>query len=271
MRIDGVLGANRPPAPALATPGGAQVVDVAAHLALDLAVDVGGVLRSFTRRWVGALARDVVTMLRTRGPELVALLIRYRPWFGSAHFVVGEGAQAARASGNSVAHFTRVPSPRSSEEPTTPPGVGSSSVETQPSVETQRSGHPPVDGGRRYELALPVDPTAPGRARALLHDATRAWDVGDDLYQDAAMVVTEMVANAVDHARTPSTLTLEIDECVLRVAVRDGRPGRSLRALPFDPTSARGRGLQMIEALATAWGVTQHLDGKTVWATLPRD
>ena len=84
------------------------------------------------------------------------------------------------------------------------------------------------------------------------------------------LTATEMVANAVDHARTPSTLTIELEERGLRIAVRDARPGRSLRALPVDPTAPRGRGLQMIEALAEAWGVTPDADGKTVWAVVRR-
>src|SRR5689334_21632189 len=120
------------------------------------------------------------------------------------------------------------------------------------------------------ELALPADPTAPRQARALLQAAARDWEVEEDLYQDAAIVVTELVANAVDHARTPSTLTVGWDERGLCVAVRDAHAGPVPRALPVDPTAPRGRGLQMIAALATTWGVTTHVDGKTVWAVLPR-
>jgi anti-sigma regulatory factor (Ser/Thr protein kinase) len=119
-----------------------------------------------------------------------------------------------------------------------------------------------------HELVLPADPTAPRSARALLQTAVQEWGVDDDHYQDAAMVVTELVANAVDHARTPSTLTLGLDERGLCVAVRDTRPGPVPRPGPVDPAAPRGRGLQMIAALACSWGVTTHIDGKTVWAVL---
>ena len=118
------------------------------------------------------------------------------------------------------------------------------------------------------ELVLPADPTAPRSARALLQTATQEWGVDDDLYQDAAMVVTELVANAVDHAGTPSTLTLGLDERGLYIAVRDARPAPVPRPGPVDPAAPRGRGLQMIAALACSWGVTTHIDGKTVWAVL---
>jgi anti-sigma regulatory factor (Ser/Thr protein kinase) len=123
---------------------------------------------------------------------------------------------------------------------------------------------------RRNEVALPADPTAPRRARALLRAATEDWGLDDDLYQDAAMVVTELVANAVDHAGTGSTLTVDLDDRGLRVAVRDGRPDCAPRPRPVDPTAPRGRGLQMIDALTASWGVVMHADGKTVWAVLPQ-
>ena len=235
MRIGRVaLGAHEAPAVALVAPGVGQ-------LATDLALDVAGVLQSWTGRWARVVARAIVTVLRTRGPALVGLLVR-RPWSGSPRLAAGSPASGTH--GDDVIAFTPLPE----DLP-----AGSSAARA-----------------RRLELVLPADPTAPGRARALLNDAVEDWDLDDELHQDAAMVITELVANAVDHARTPSTLTLEFDARGLRIAVRDARPGRSLRALPVDPTAPRGRGLQMIEALAVAWGVAQDVDGKTVWAVLPR-
>jgi anti-sigma regulatory factor (Ser/Thr protein kinase) len=259
MRIGTVaLAASRPPTAALAAPGAGQTVDAAAHLAVDLAVDVAGALRSLTGRWARTLARDLATMLRTRGPVLVALLVRHRPWSGAAPLPAVVGARPSDAAADPLGHLSRIPAQRLAEEPA---GRGAS-------LDVQRGSR--VEALDQVELALPADPTAPGLARALLHEVTRSWGLDDDLHEDAAMVVTELVANAVDHARTPSTLTLELDGGGLRIAVRDARPGRSLRALPVDPTAPRGRGLQMIEALATSWGVRQDLGGKTVWAVLPR-
>jgi anti-sigma regulatory factor (Ser/Thr protein kinase) len=105
-------------------------------------------------------------------------------------------------------------------------------------------------------------------ARAFLRRVAEQWGVDDELAQDAAMVITELVANAVDHARTESTLSLGVTQDGLRVAVRDTRPDPVPRPAPIDPTAPRGRGLQMVDALTTAWGVTMHAGGKTVWAVL---
>jgi anti-sigma regulatory factor (Ser/Thr protein kinase) len=129
---------------------------------------------------------------------------------------------------------------------------------------------PPRRRPPQHEIALPADPTAPRRARALLRAAVSEWDVDDDTYEDAAMVLTELVANAVDHAATANTVTIRLDDRGLHLAVRDARPGPAPRPGPVDPTAARGRGLQMVDALAVAWGVTTQADGKTVWAVIGR-
>jgi anti-sigma regulatory factor (Ser/Thr protein kinase) len=142
-------------------------------------------------------------------------------------------------------------------------------IGTQPPRRSAPRGRPQGNGHR--ELLLPADPTAPGVARAFLRCATEEWGVDDDLAQDAAMVITELVANAVDHARTESTLSIGVAPEGLCVSVRDTRPGPVPRPAPIDPTAARGRGLQMVDALTTAWGVTLHAAGKTVWAVLGPD
>jgi anti-sigma regulatory factor (Ser/Thr protein kinase) len=129
---------------------------------------------------------------------------------------------------------------------------------------------PPRRPPPQHEIALPADPTAPRRARALLRAAVVEWDLDDDVYEDAAMVLTELVANAVDHAATASTVTLRLDDLGLHLAVRDARPGPPPRPYPLDPSASRGRGLQMVDALAVAWGVTTQADGKIVWAVIGR-
>jgi anti-sigma regulatory factor (Ser/Thr protein kinase) len=210
---------------------------VVSTVAGDVAAAVFTGVRSVAR----TVVRDVATLVRARRPTLFRVLGAVRPAAVAAvRAVAGPRLVAAGAA--------------------PPPGGRESVAQAQPFVEVPRQ--------HTYELALPDDPTAPGRGRALLHRAAGEWGVDEDPLHDAAMVVTELVANAVDHARTPSTLTLAFDERGLTIAVRDGNAAQGPRPRPVDPGARRGRGLQMVEALAASWGVTVHPDGKTVWAVL---
>ncbi len=94
----------------------------------------------------------------------------------------------------------------------------------------------------------------------------------DDELEDCLLVVTELVANAYDHARAPRRLRLypSPDRHALRIEVEDGSPDR----LPVLGTSslgqARGRGLIMVDSLSLRhWGTQVLPDGKAVWAELP--
>ena len=99
--------------------------------------------------------------------------------------------------------------------------------------------------------------------RALL----TGWGLAADTVDDALLVVEELVANVVDHARTRFQLAVRLTGSVLHVAVRDSSTGLP-RVRPFDPNAARGRGLQVVATLAQQWGYDPHEDGKTVWVDL---
>ena len=82
----------------------------------------------------------------------------------------------------------------------------------------------------------------------------------------AALLVSEVVTNAILHARTTVTLTVDVDDDVVRITVRDGSPARpQLHA--FAPTSTTGRGLRLLDRLARRWGVDADpvTGGKIVW------
>jgi anti-sigma regulatory factor (Ser/Thr protein kinase) len=89
----------------------------------------------------------------------------------------------------------------------------------------------------------------------------------DDLVQDLLLVANELVANAVDHARTSFTVTVTLLGSVLRIEVADGS-AEPPRLKPRDPSSARGHGLRVVDAISSAWSVTRTLTGKTVQADL---
>jgi Histidine kinase-like ATPase domain len=124
--------------------------------------------------------------------------------------------------------------------------------------------------------AVPVPPTArqrivpardaPGHARAAVQEFCRREGVGGD--RDAAqLVASELVTNAVVHAGTPIDLTLRLMSSMLHVAVRDGGPGRP-HVTDVDESSESGRGLILVDALASSWGTFFPDAGKVVWATV---
>jgi anti-sigma regulatory factor (Ser/Thr protein kinase) len=122
--------------------------------------------------------------------------------------------------------------------------------------------------GRIRRRMLPANLGSPRAARETVRLACHDWLVDDHTCEDALLVATELVANAVDHARTPCVLTLSRDHDALRITVRDFAPSQLPELQPLDVTTTRGRGLQVVAAVASEWGVTT-LDGeKSVWAVL---
>ncbi len=113
---------------------------------------------------------------------------------------------------------------------------------------------------------------APAAARHFTVGTLRRWAAAD-LADDAALVVTELAANAVVHARSGFTVALSAHGDTLRISVRDAsplpsprgeRPGPALRPAPL-------HGLGVVDALAARWGVEPLGEaGKTVWADLRR-
>ena len=79
------------------------------------------------------------------------------------------------------------------------------------------------------------------------------------------LLVSEVVTNAVRHAGTPFDLTLEIHGPEVTVTVIDASPSPATRGSPT-PGSTSGRGLLIVERLATRWGTRPTADGgKAVW------
>lgn len=94
---------------------------------------------------------------------------------------------------------------------------------------------------------------------------------GTDDHDAVAVVVAEFAANAVLHGRVPGRdfallLTYDDDRRVVRVEVSDTHPARPAR-VAREGDDNHGRGLVLVDALATRWGVRDRVGpGKTVWA-----
>lgn len=100
---------------------------------------------------------------------------------------------------------------------------------------------------------------------SMLH--SRGWREVD--VERAQLAVAELVANAVVHARTESTLRVHVDGS-LRLEVVDGAPGADLQPRELDPQRVGGLGLQLIDQLSSDWGVDSMPAGKAVWCEVPQ-
>jgi MEDS: MEthanogen/methylotroph, DcmR Sensory domain len=123
----------------------------------------------------------------------------------------------------------------------------------------------PASGATR---AFAFSGDAPAAARHFAVDAVRRLGAAD-LADDAALVVTELAANAIVHAHTGFIVDLAAGPDVLRISVRDASPPppRAAAGLPAAPL----HGLGAVDALASRWGVEPlgH-SGKSVWVELRR-
>ena len=122
----------------------------------------------------------------------------------------------------------------------------------------------------RFESAtmrLPVGPDVVGRARAFTREILARWGC-DVLVDDATLLVSEMVTNAIRHTDGKSVLKLLRETDRVRITVTDTETRPPAPNLRFEPTATSGRGMHLIDALASAWGVEPTGSGKSVWADL---
>jgi PAS domain S-box-containing protein len=117
-----------------------------------------------------------------------------------------------------------------------------------------------------FEVRLDPHPSCVAQARRHVRDLLR--DTGrEDLDETAALLVSEVVTNALLHAGTEMSLAARVDATGLHVEVGDGSPHLPSRRR-YATTAGTGRGLLMLESLVDDWGVTRTPTGKTVWFQL---
>ena len=90
------------------------------------------------------------------------------------------------------------------------------------------------------------------------------------MVESAQLLISELVVNSVLHAESEVTVRLDLLPGKLRVGIADGSPvAPEVRTV--DAASVTGRGLMIVEALASDWGVEPTADGKVVWFELDAD
>ncbi len=126
------------------------------------------------------------------------------------------------------------------------------------------------DRVRGHLVELRGVPRAARVARRAVDRMLTAWGLPEPFVKSAVLVAAELVTNAVTHTPGPRQLRLRLlpDRVVVEVTDADERPPRRLSA---DVGAEGGRGLTIVSALASDWGVRPLGSGKVVWAELAVD
>ncbi len=121
-------------------------------------------------------------------------------------------------------------------------------------------------------VRVPADPSSVGRIRTEIVNDLTARDLPEELVGECEIVASELLTNAVRHARPLSDGTIrvrwKIRGEVVEVEVTDGGGATVPRPAPRTVWLSSGRGLRIVRALAHEWGVTEDRTGNVVWATL---
>lgn len=123
-------------------------------------------------------------------------------------------------------------------------------------------------------LDLPYEPASAALARRTIVHVLRARGAPSDCCEDAALIVSELVGNAIRHGRPRShdvlTVGWQLTDGRLHIEVTDGGGERqpAVRRTPPGVVRASGRGLEIVAALAQEWGTRRRRNSMTVWADL---
>lgn len=142
-----------------------------------------------------------------------------------------------------------------------PRGYGEPRAMDHPAERDMRDPAP-----RRSETFLPL-PAAVPAARRFVRDVLYSWGEPDAAW-DAALIASELATNAVTHGDSPFRAILSRDDHTLRIEIQDAAPG-SWGDPVTSVTDIGGRGVALVESIATSAGCEPLEDGKVAWAEIP--
>jgi hypothetical protein len=209
---------------------------------------IGGVLRTASLRGSGVRAYgEMVALLWDAGQVLSAIELE-KLWNELAHefdFTLFCAYPAASVRGHEHAEALHQVCQLHSE------------VLSSPDLTTRAATQAAADFAAEHD--------SPGQARSFLRGTLHEWGHADTVKHEATLILSELAANAVLHAGSRFSVTVQSDGSALRLAVTDSHP------LPESTDKLVPRalhGLAIVEALSTRWGVERLAAGKVVWAEL---
>jgi anti-sigma regulatory factor (Ser/Thr protein kinase) len=125
--------------------------------------------------------------------------------------------------------------------------------------------------GLEWGLPLERDPLSPSTARREARKVMNSWGFEGEILDDALLVVSELVTNAVQYAQPPISLSLHLsDDQALLVEVTDGGPSLiDDGGMANRPADEHGRGGAIVAALtADAGEIDQHDGSVHRWAAV---
>lgn len=132
---------------------------------------------------------------------------------------------------------------------------------------TDPGGRPATD--ECSDLTLPPAASSPRAARQFLGDTLRLAHVTGAVVDLAVLLTSELVTNAVRYGRGLVRLRVRTGPPSVRVEVHDDNPSLPTLGPGDDEAAEGGRGLQLVDSLATRWGADPcPPDGKDVWFEL---
>lgn len=126
-----------------------------------------------------------------------------------------------------------------------------------------------ADDAREAALTVGADNLAPRTARRFVDDVLADGGYGDVL-DVVELLVTELVTNAVTHARSEATVLIRLLPDAVRVEVLDGDDSFPVRRVP-QADRPGGRGLELVEQMSRSWGIDMLEVGKRTWFEVARE
>jgi anti-sigma regulatory factor (Ser/Thr protein kinase) len=107
-------------------------------------------------------------------------------------------------------------------------------------------------------------------ARAFLAKLLHGWDISDQVIDDASLLTTELMTNAVQHGSGAVELEIAVHDGLLHIGVHDDAADLPVTRGVTRATLEGGRGIWLVQSIARDWGSdsTGEEPGKTVWFEL---
>jgi anti-sigma regulatory factor (Ser/Thr protein kinase) len=125
---------------------------------------------------------------------------------------------------------------------------------------------PPLDA----EAQMPHRVDSVPAARAFLTQLLHGWDIEQQVIDDASLLTTELMSNAVEHGSGVLELEIAVQDGLLRVGVHDGSVKPPVMREGTSASLEGGRGIWLVQSIARDWGSdpSGREEGKTVWFEL---